>query len=151
MKYHLMMIRMCCSVTQSCLILCLAINNSTPEFPVLHYLPEFAQTHVHCVDDAIQSSHPLWPPSSSQSSPNSGSFPMSQSSSGGQSIGASASVLPMNIQGWFPLWVTNLISLLSKRLSRIISSTTVWKHQFSSTQPSLRPNSHISTWLLGKP
>ena len=68
-----------------------------------------------------------------QSFPASGSFPMSQFfTSGGQSIGtsASASVLPMNIQGWFPLGLTGLISLLSKGLSRVSSRTTVWRHQF---------------------
>ena len=148
-----MMIWICCSVTQSCPILCPAMNSSTPEFTVLYYLLEFAQTHVHCVGDTIQPSHPLWSPSSSQSSPKSESFPMSQPLlSGDQSIeaSASASVFPMNIRGWFRLGETDLISLLSKRLSRIISSTTVWKHQFFSTQPSLWPNSHISTWLLGK-
>ena len=65
------------------------------------------------------------------------SFRMSQFfSSGGQSIGASvsASVLPMNIQGWFPLGLTGLIALLSKRLSAVFSSTTVWRHQFFSAQ-----------------
>ena len=66
-------------------------------------------------------------------------------------IGVSASVLPMNIQGWFPLEWTSLIALQSKGLSRIFSSTTVWKHQFFSTQPSLWFNSHIHTWLLEKP
>ena len=73
-----------------------------------------------------------------QSSPASGSFPVHWLfASGGQSIGASASasVLPMNIQGWFPLGVTGLISLLSKGLSRVFSSTTVPKHQFFNTQP----------------
>ena len=83
----------------------------------------------------------------------SGSFPMSRLfTSGGQSIGASASasVLPMNTQGWFPFGLTGLISLLSKGLSRIFSSTTVWKHQFFSAQPSLWSNSHIHTWLLEK-
>ena len=71
-----------------------------------------------------------------QSFPASGSFPMSQLfASGGQSIGASASVLPMNIQGWFPLGLTSLISFLSKGLSRVFSNTTVWKHQFFGTQP----------------
>ena len=67
--------------------------------------------------------------------PASGSFPMSQLfSSGGQSVGASASasVLPMNVQGWFPLWLTSLISLQSKGFSRVFSSTTVQKHQFFS-------------------
>ena len=86
--------------------------------------------------------------------PASGSFPMSQFfASGGQSIGASASasVLPMNIQGWFPLGLIGLISLQSKGLSRVFSNTTVQKHQFFSTQASLWSNSHIHTWLLEKP
>ena len=86
-----------------------------------------------------------------QSSPPSESFPMSwHFTSGGQSIGASASasVLPMNIQVWIPLGLTGFISLLSKGLSRVFSSTTVQKHQFSGAQPSLWSNSHICTWLL---
>ena len=70
---------------------------------------------------------------------------------GGQSIGASASALPMKIQGWFPSGLTGLISLLSKRLSRVFSGTTIQKHQFFGTQPSLWSNSHIHTWLLKKP
>ena len=76
----------------------------------------------------------------------SGSFPMSQLfSSGSQSIGTSASVsvLPMNIQGWFPLGLTGLISLLSKGLSRVFPSIIVWKHQFFGTQPSLWSSSHL--------
>ena len=88
-----------------------------------------------------------------QSFPTSGSFPMNQLfASGGQSIGASAStpVLPMNIQGWFPLGLTGWISLQSKGLSRV-SNTTVQKHQFFGTQLSLWSNSHIHTWLLEKP
>ena len=80
-----------------------------------HQLPETAQTHVQQVSDAIQPSHPVIPFSSCpQSFPASGSFKMSQFfPSGGQSIGASASVtvLPMNIQSWFPLGLTSLISL----------------------------------------
>ena len=87
-----------------------------------------------------------------QSLPASGSFPMSQFfPSGGQSIGASASVLPMNIQDFFPLGWTGWISLQSKGLSRVFSNTTVWKHQFFGTQPSLWPNSHMYTWLMEKP
>ena len=58
---------------------------------------------------------------------------------------------PMNIQDWFPLGLTGLISWQSKGLSRVSSSTTVWKHQFLSAQPSLWSNSHIHTWLLEKP
>ena len=129
---------------------------STPVFPVLHHLPKLAQTPVHWVSDAIQPSHHL----SSPSPPN---FTLSQhqgifywvsfSNSGGQSIGvsASASVLPMTIQDWFPLGLTGLISLQCKRLSRVFSNTTVQKHQFFSAQPSFWSNSHIHTWLLEKP
>ena len=97
-------------------------------------------------------------PSSScpQSSPASGSFPMSWLFPPGSqrtraSASASASVLPMNIQHCFPLGFTGLISLLFKRLPRVFSSTIIQKHQFSGTQPSLWSNSHIHTWLLEKP
>ena len=93
-----------------------------------------------------------------QSFPASGSFLMSWLfASGGQSIGASASasawasVLPMNIQDWFPLGLSGWISLQSKGLSRVFSNTTVQKQQFFSAQPSLWSNSHIHTWLLEKP
>ena len=89
-----------------------------------------------------------------QSCPASGSFPMSQHlASGGQSIGvsASASVLPMNIQYWFPLGWTGWISLQSKGLSKVFSNTTVQKQQFFSSQISLESNAHIHTWLLEKP
>ena len=73
--------------------------------------------------------------------------------SGGQSIGvsASASVLPVNIQDWFPLGSTGLIYLQSKGLSRVFSNTTVQKHQFFGAQPSLWSNSHICTLLLEEP
>ena len=84
----------------------------------------------------------------------SGSFLVNQFfASGGRSIGASesASVLPMSIKDWFPLGWTGWISLLSKGLSRVFSNTTVQKHQFFCTQPSVRSNSNIYTSLLGKP
>ena len=87
-----------------------------------------------------------------QSFPASGSFPMSQFfASSGQSIGVStsASVLPMNIQGWFPLGLTGLI-LQSKELSTVFSCT-IGKHQFFDAQPSIWTNAHICTWLLEKP
>ena len=219
------------SAAQSCPTLCNPMNRSMPGFPVHYQLPKSTQTHVNLVDDAIQPSHPVipfssrpqsfpasgpfpmsqlfssggqsigvsaltsvppmntqdWSPlgwigwislqskglsrvfsnttlsqwyyltiSSSatlfsfclQSFPESGSFPMSQFfTSGGQSTGASASVLPMYIQGWFPLGLTGLISLLSKGLSRVFSSTTIQKHQFSGAQPSLWSTFHIRTWL----
>ena len=82
-----------------------------------------------------------------QSFPALGSFPVSQLfTSGGQSIGSSASTLPMNIQGWFPLGLTGLISLLSKGLSRVFFNTTVRRHQFFDAQPFLLSSSHIHTW-----
>ena len=85
--------------------------------------------------------------------PASGSFQMSQFfASGGQSIGVSAlaSVLPMNIQDWFPLGGTGRASLQSKAPSRVFPNSTVQKHQFFSAQLSLQSNSHIHTWLLEK-
>ena len=116
---------------------------SMPGFPVLCQLLELTQTHVHWVGDANQPSTsssvvPFF--SRLQSFPASGSFPMSQFfTSGGQTIGvsASATVLPMNIQEWFPLGLTGLISLKSKGLSRVFSNTIVQKHQFFSAQFSL--------------
>ena len=87
-----------------------------------------------------------------QSFPASGSFPVSWLfTSGGQSIELSALVLPMKIQGWSPLGLTSLISVLSKEVSRVFSSTTDWNHQFFGAQPSLRSNPYIHTWLLEKP
>ena len=105
----------------SCVWLCNPPDCSTPGSPVSHYLLKLAQTHVHWVSDAIQPSHPL---------PSLGSFTMSQLfSSSSQSIGASASasVLPTNIQDWFPLGWTGWITLQSKGLSSVFSSTTVFK------------------------
>ena len=89
-----------------------------------------------------------------QSFPASGSFPVGQLFiSGGQSTraSASASVLPVNIQDWFPLGLTRLISLLSKGFAGVFSRTTIQKHQFFCAQPSLWSNSHIRTWFLEKP
>ena len=126
-------------VTQLCPTLCYPMNCSTPGLPVHHQLPEFTQTHVHRVGDAIQPSHPLLSPFSScpQSLPASESFPVSQLFAwGGQSTGVSAlaSFLPMNTQDWSPLEWTGWISLQSKGLSRVFSNTTVQKHQLFSTQ-----------------
>ena len=109
-----------CSVTQLCLTLCNCKNCSILGVPVLHYLPEFAQTHVHWVNAVIQPPHPLLPPS-----PPALSLFQYQSfflswlfTSVTESIGASASVLPVNIQGGFPLGWTGLISLQPKRDSQ---------------------------------
>ena len=142
------------SVAQSRLTLCHPMDCSTSGFPVLHQLPELAQTHIHWVCGAFQPSHYLSPPSPP-------AFNLSQHksllqwvssshASGGPSIiaSASASVLPVNIQSWFPLGLTGLIS---KGLSRVFSSTTVQKDPFFGAQPSLWSNSHICTWPLEKP
>ena len=109
------------SVAQSCLTLCDPMNRSMPGLPVHHHLPQFTQTHVHCIDDAIQPSYPLSPSFSFclQSFPASVSFPMSQLfASGGQSIGISASisVLPMNTQDLSPLGWTPGSALSSRDL-----------------------------------
>ena len=139
----------------SCVWLCDPTDCSTPGFPVHHQLLELAQTHVHWVGDAIQSSHPLTFPSPT--------FNLSQHqglfiwvSSLHQvakvlGVSASASVLPMNIQVWFYLGLTDLTSLQFKGLSRVFSNTTVQKHQFFGVKLSLWSKSHIHTWLLEKP
>ena len=143
------------SVTQSCLTLWNPMDCSTPGFPIHHQVPELAQTHVHQVSDAIQTSHPLLSPSppAFNLSQHQGFFNwVSSLHQVVKSIGvsASASVLLMNIQDWFPLGWTSWISLKSKGLSRVFSNTTVQKHQFFDTWPSLWSNSHIHTWLLEK-
>ena len=127
------------SVTQLCPTLCDSTDCSMPGLPVQHQLQEFTQTHVHWVHPSISSS--AIPFSSHlQSFPASASFQMSQFfTSGAQRIGVSAlaSVLPKNIQDWFPLGWTGWISLQSKGLSRVFSNTTVQKHQFFGAQLSL--------------
>ena len=109
----------CCSVTKLCLTLCDPTDCRIPGFPALHHLPELAQAHVHwvwwCHPTILSSVIPFF--SCLQSFPASGSFLMNRLfASGGQSIRASASVLPRSIQGWFPLGLTGLISLQSKGL-----------------------------------
>ena len=140
------------SVTQSCLSLCNPMNCSMPGFPGHHQLPELTQTHIYWVGDAIQPSCSLYVPSI---------FPSIRVFSNELAlcitwpkycgVSASASVLLMNIQDWFPLGWTGWISLQSKGLSSVFSNTTVQKHQFFSTQHSLGSNSHIHAWLLEKP
>ena len=119
------------SVAQSCLTDCDPVDCCTPDLPVPHHLPKFAQVHVHCAGDAIQPSHPLLP-----SSPSALSFSQHQElfqwvscSHQGTKI-LERQVLPTSIQGWFPLRLTGWISLLSKGLSEVFSSTTVQGHQF---------------------
>ena len=144
------------SVTQSCSTLCDPMNHSMPGLPVHHHLPEFTQTHVHWVSDAIQPSHP-WsspsPPAPSLSQHQSLFQWVNNFTSDGQSTGVSAlaSFLPKKSQGWSPSEWTGWISMQFKGLSRIFSNTTVQKHQFFSAQPSSQSKSHIHTWLLEKP
>ena len=125
------------------------MNRSMPGLPVHHQLPEFIQTHVHWVSDAIQPSHPLPSPSppDPNPSPHQGLFQWVNSSHQVAKVfgvSASASVLPMNTQDWSPLVWTGWISLQSKGLSRV-SNTTVQKHQFFGAQLSSQSNSHIHT------
>ena len=126
----------CCSVIKLCPTFWNPTDCSILGFPVLHHFPDIVQAHVHWVGDAVQPFHPL-------SSPSPPTFNLSQHqdlfqwvlfTSGGQSIGASASVLAMNVQDWFPLGGTGWISLPSKGLSRVSSNTTVQKHQFFNAQ-----------------
>ena len=130
------------SVAQSCPALCDPMDHSMPGFPVHHQLPEFYPNscplsqwcHPTISSPVLPFSSHLWSFSASRS------FQISQFfTSGGQNIGvsASASVLPMNIQDWFPLGWTGWMSLRSKGLSRVFSKTTVQKHQFFIAQLSL--------------
>ena len=131
----------CCSFAKSCPTLCNPMKCRMPGFPVLHYLPEFAQTHVHWVSDAIQPSHPLLP-----SSPI--TFSLCQSQGLFQWVGSLQQVTKVLefqhqsfqwiFQGWFPLGWTGLI-LQSKELSRVFSSTVVQKYQYFCAQPLYGP------------
>ena len=145
----------CCSVTQSCPTLWDPMDSDTPDFPVLHHLPEFAQTPVHWVDDAIQPSCPLSSPS-----------PPALSLSQHQGL---SNVLALRIR-WPKYWsfsfninssneYSGLISfridwfdlLAVQETFQSLSNTTVRKHQFFGTQPSFWFSSHIHTWLLENP
>ena len=143
----------CCSVTQSCPPLYDPMDCSMLDFPLLHHLLELAQTYVHWVSDIIQPFHPL-------SSPSLRAFNISQHQSLYQWVisthqvllaSASASVLSVNIQGWFPVELNGLISVQSKGLSRVFSNTTVQKHWLFGAQLFSQSNSHIHTWPLEKP
>ena len=124
----------CCSFTEPCSTACDPMDCSTAGFPVLHHLLKLAQSHVHWVSEAIHPSisSSVVPFSSClRSFPASGSFQMNQFfTSGGQSIGASASVLLMNIQHWFPLGLTDLISLKFKGLSRFVVTVRLYKASY---------------------
>ena len=140
--------------SRHCVPLCNPMDCSMLGIPVIQYLLEFSQTHVHWVHDAVQPSHPLSsPPPALNLSQHQGLFQWLSCS-----LHLVAKVLELQFQhqsfqfqGWFPLGLTCLISLQSKGLSRVFSNTTVWKHQLFCVQSSLWPNSHICTWLLEKP
>ena len=143
----------CCAVTQSCPALCDPMDCGLPGFPVLHHLSELAQTHVHWVGDVIPPSHPLLShlllPSISPSNrvfSNESTLRISWPKYWSFSISPSS-----EYSGLIPLGLTGLLCLLSRELSRVFSSTTIWKHQFFGAQPSLWSTSHICTWLLKKP
>ena len=142
------------SVTQSCPTLCDPMDCKQSRLPCPSPTPRVhsksGPSSWWCIPTISSSVVPF--SSCLQSFPASGSFLMSQFvESGGQSIGVSASALPMNIQDCLTLGWTGWISLLSKGLLRVFSNTTVQKHQFFSTQLSLWSNSHNHTWLLEKP
>ena len=151
------------SVTQSCPTLCNPMNSVMLGLAVHHQLPEFTQTHVHPVGDAIQPvmpsshlilCHPLFflppIPSNIRVFSNESTFRMRWSKYWSFSF-TGVSVLPMNTQDWSPLEWTCWISLQSKGLSRVFSNTTVQKHQFFGAQLSSQSNSHIHTWPHEKP
>ena len=138
-------------IVQSFLTLCNPMDCSTSGFPVPDYLPEFAQIHVHWVSDAIQATHPLCPPTLSscpQSFPASGAFPVSLPfTSGGQSIG-SFSISTSNEYSVLISFRNDWLYLLAAQGTlKSLFSTTVLKHQFFGTQPSLCSKSLKCTWL----
>ena len=132
---------------------CDPMNRSTPGLSVHHQLPEFTQTHVHRVSDAIQLSHPLSPPSPPAPNPSQhqGLFQWVNSSHEVAKVLEFQPQHPVSTQDWSPLGWTGWISSQSKGLARVFSNTTVQKHQFFSTQLSSESNSHIHTWPQEKP
>ena len=145
----------CCSVTQLCPTLCDSMDCSTPGFPILPYLPEFAQIHVHWVGEAIQPSvlcHPLlllpsiFPSIEVFSNESALSIRWPKYWSFGFSIS------PSNEYSGLISFLIDWFDLLAVHGSlKGLSSTTIWKHQCFGTQPSLWSNSYICTWLLEKP
>jgi len=143
------------SVAQSCQILWDPMNRSTPGLPVHHQLPEFTQTHVHPVSDAIQPSHPLSSPSPPALIP-----PSIRVFSNESTIcmrwpkywSFNFSIIPSKEHPGLISYRMDWLDLLAVQgLSRVFSNTTVQKNQFFVTQLSLQSNSHIHTWPLEKP
>ena len=143
-------------VVESCLTLCNPMDYSMPRFPVLHHLPEFAQTMP--TESVMLSNHLilyhslfLLPSIFPSIRVFFNELALCHQVAKVLELQLQASFLPMNIQDWFPSEWTGWISLQSKGLSRVFSSTTIQKHQFFGVLPSLWFNSHIHTWLLEKP
>ena len=141
----------CCLVANSCLTLCDPMDGSRPSFPVLHYLTVCSNSRPlsrwnshHLITCRPLLLLPSIFPSIRVSSNE------SALASSGQSIGASALGLTMNIQSWYPLRLTALISLQSKGLSRVFFNITTQKHQLFDAKHYLLSSSHICTWLLKK-
>ena len=151
--YQLGRVPCCCSLLKSCSTLVTpwtAAHQDSLSFTTSWSLLKLMSLSWWCCPTISSSVAPF--SSYPQSFPASASFPRSQLFiSGGQSMGASASVLPMNIQDWFPSGLTGLLSLLSKGLSRVFSRTTIQKHKFFGAWPSIWSNFHIHTWLLERP
>ena len=150
-------LRCCCWVAQLCRTVCDPMDCSMPGLLVPHHLPEFVQVHVHSIRGrpAISSSDALFC-FSPQIFPSIRDFynewvSYSHQMTKKTGVSAPASVLPISIQGWFPLRLTGLISLQSKKLSGVFSSTTLWKYQFFGTLPSLRSSCQNCMWPLGRP
>ena len=143
------------SVAQSCPTLCDPINRSTPGFPIHHQLPEFTQTHVHRVSDAIQPSHPLSSPSPPAPSPSQHHSLFHESTlhiRWPKYWSFSFSIIPSKeIPGLVSFRIDWLDLLAVQGTLRVFSNTTVQKHQFFSAQLSSQSNSHIHTWPLEKP
>ena len=131
------------------------MNRSTPGLPVHQQLPEFTQTHVHRVCDAIQPSHPLSSPSPPVPNPSQHQSLFQWVKSLHEvakvtGVSVLASFLPKKSQGWSSEW-TGWISMQSKGPSRVFFNTTVQKRQFFGSQLSSQSNSHIHTWPQEKP
>ena len=144
----------CCLVMKSCLILCGPADCSMPGFSVLHCLLEFVQIHVHCIDDVIQESHPLSP-----LSPPVPTFPSIRVFSSDLEFclrwpkywSFSFSISPFNEDSGLISFWSDWFDLLTAQGTVTVFCTTVQKHQFFNSWPSVWSNSHIHTWLLEKP
>ena len=143
------------SVTQSCPILCDPMNHSTPGLPVQHQFPEFTQTHVHRVSDAIQPSHPLSSPSllALNLSQHQGLFQwVSSSHQVAKVLEFHFNIIPSNEHpGLISIRMDWLDLLAVQGTLKVFPNTTVQKHQFFGAQLSSQSNSHIHTWPLEKP